>query len=42
MSYYEATLFWLREHWHELSPLRRRVFVIWLRIMRRETGSGRY
>lgn len=38
VSYYEATLSWLRDHRHELSPLRRKVFAIWLRIMRREEG----
>lgn len=34
MTYFEAALSWVREHWEELTPLRKRVFVIWLKIMR--------
>ncbi|MBA7479311.1 hypothetical protein ES708_02257 [subsurface metagenome] len=36
MSYYEAVYWWFWENRKTLSPLRRRVFLIWLRIMRRE------
>ena len=36
VNYYEATLSWVREHWSQLAPLRKRVFVIWLRTMRRQ------
>ena len=32
--YYEATLGWFWENRHKLSRLRRKVFLIWLRIMK--------
>lgn len=35
MSYYHAVKSWYEENKHKLSPLRRKVFRIWLRIMRR-------
>lgn len=35
--YYRAAKSWYEENKHKLSPLRRRVFRVWLKIMRRHT-----
>jgi len=40
LSYYEATRQWAREHWHELSPIKKKVFKIWLKRMKsQEKGA---
>ena len=40
LSYYEATRQWAREHWHELTPIKKKVFKIWLKRMKSQEGAA--